>query len=422
MRVKISVKDLLGAFALADSGAKTTVRKVSRSETERIPALLTFEARCTDGGSLKLRTLGKFPAADVTTSVIVDAIVDEEGVHSCDLEDARAAFGRLKKTAKRGTLVELSSDDRMNSIAVKSGNATARIPKDYDSRVEAFEDALTVAVVPPSDIKAALDMSKGMKLGIDGSLYGHVVSFGDGVAVAMDNRNAELLAVPTVPEEIFPVHVPRQVLAVLARSSEPARIADGYASSGMARVRWRLVGNRIQADGMFSAMRRLACGKFSAMRRLASGMFSATTLDGGELRQALTSLSAFMAKGDVISLIPDECGVRILRYDVRDNAHDLYVTRKVCVAPNEWSDRDVVVESRQVLADCAEVLVGALWPLPHPISLSASRLERVLGDADGIDMFLDDDPGGLVVAHVHGDPVVHLMCQSPCPFKGVDTI
>lgn len=411
MRVRISVKDLLDAFALADSGAKATVRKVSDGETERIPALLTLEAGCTDGGSLKLRTLGKFPAADVTTSVAVAAIVDEEGVHSCDLEDVRAAFGRLKKTAKRGTLVELSSDDRMSSVVVKSGNATARIPEDRDSRVEAFDDAPTVAVFSPNDIKAALDMSNGMKLGVDGEIWGHVVSFGHGIAAAMDDRNAEFLAVPTVPEEIFPVHVPRKVLAVLARSSEPVRIGDGYASSGAVRIRWRLLGNRTHMDGLFNCIRRLADGKSAA-----------TTIDGDELRQALSSMSAFLTKGDVIRLIPDECGVRILRYDVRDNAADPYVTRKVCAAPTVLRGPDVLVETRRTFADRAEVLVSALWPLPHPVTLSAARLKRVLGDADGIDLCLDGDPGGLVAAHVHGDPVVHLMCQQPCPFAGVDTI
>ena len=411
MQVKISVKDLLDTFALADSGAKAVERKVSRSQTERTPALLTFEARCDCGGSLKIRTLGEFPAAVVTTSVVVEAIVREEGVHSCDLEDARAAFGRLKKTAKRGTWVELNSDDTSDFIVVKTEKAVVRIPKDRDSRVEDFADMTTVAVVPPNDIRAALEMSRGMKLGIDGELLGHVVTFGHGAAAALDYRNAELLAVPSVPEDAPPIHVPRQALTVLARTSDPVHIAEGYAESGRVRIAWRLVGNRTHADGMFNSIRRLADGKSAA-----------TTLDGDELRQALASLSAFLAKGDVIRLLPNECGVKILRYDVRDNAPDLYVMRKVCAAPTKDRDRDVVVETRQTFADRAEVLVGALWPLPHPITLSASRLARVLGDADGIDMFLDDDPEGLVAAHVHGDPVVHLMCQCPCPFKGVDTI
>lgn len=399
MRVKISAKDLLEAFSLADSGAKATVRKVSRSETERIPALLTFEARCSEGGSLKIRTLGEFPAAAVTTSAVVEAIVREEGVHSCDLEDARAAFGRLKKTAKRGTWVELSSDDVSDSIVVKTDKAAVRIPKDRDSRVEAFVDVPTAASVPSNDIRAALDMSmsKGMRRGQDGLLLGHVVSFGHGIAAAMDDRNAEILAVPSIPEDAQPIHVPRQALAVLARSAEPARIGDGYASAGTVRIMWRLIGNRTQADTMLGFLRRFADGKSAT-----------TTFDGSELRQALASLSAFLTKGDVISLLPDECGVKILRYDVRDNATDLYVTRKI--------------ETRQTLADRAEVLVGALWPLPHVVTLSASRLKGILGDADGVDLCLDGDPSGPVAAHVHGDPVVHIMCQQPCPFAGVDTI
>ena len=120
--------------------------------------------------------------------------------------------------------------------------------------------------------------------------------------------------------------------------------------------------------------------------------------------------------------VENEAGVKILRYDVRDNATDLYVKRKVCEAPTEYSDRDVVVGERRELADSAEVLVNAPWPLPHAVALSASRLRRILGDADGIDLCPDRDPAGPVVARVHGDPVVHLMCQCPCPFKGVDTI
>lgn len=391
MRVGISVKDLLDTFALADSGAKATVRKVSKSETERTPALLTFEARCDCGGSLKIRTLGEFPAAAVTTSAVVEAIVREEGVHSCDLEDVRAMLGRLKKTVKRGTWVELSSDDTSDFIVVKTEKAVVRIPKDRDSRVEDFADMTTVAVIPANGIKAALDMSKGMRRGPDGSFLGHVVSFGHGIAAAMDERNAEVLAMPTVPPDVFPTHVPRQALTVLARSGEPARIGDGYASSGKVRMTWRLIGNRAQADTMLDFLRKFADGKSAT-----------TTLDGSELRQALASLSAFLTKGDVISLLPNECGVKILRYDVRDN--------------------DVVVETRQTLADRAEVLVGALWPMPHVVTLSASRLKGILGDADGIDLCLDGDPSGPVAAHVHGDPVVHIMCQQPCPFAGVDTI
>lgn len=385
MRVQISARDLLDTFALADSGAKAVERKVSRSQTERTPALLTFEARCDCCGSLKIRTLGEFPAAAVTTSAVVEAIVREEGVHSCGLEDARAAFGRLKKTAKRGTWVELESDDRSDFIVVKTEKAVVRIPKDRDSRVEDFADMTTVAVIPANDIKAALEMSKGMRLGMDGSLLGHVVSFGHGIAAAMDERNAEVLSLPAILEA-YPIHVPRKALAVLARSGEPARIGDGYASSGMVQVTWRLIGNRTQADTMLDFLRRFADGKSAT-----------TTLDGSELRQALASLSAFLTKGDVISLLPDECGVKILRYDVRDDA-DL------------------------TSADRAEVLVGTLWPLPRAITLSAARLKRILGDADGIDLSLDDDPGGLVAAHVHGDPVVHIMCQQPCPFEGVDAI
>lgn len=411
MLVKISAKGLLEAFALSDSGARATVRKVSRSEAERIPALLTFEARCDCGGSLRIRTLGEFPAAAVTTSAVVEAIVREEGVHSCDLEDARAAFGRLKKTAKRGTWVELESDDTSDFIVVKTEKTVVRIPKDRDSRVEALADAPTVAAVLSGDIKAVLEMSKGMRLGTDGSLLGHVVSFGHGIAAAMDERNAEVLATPTAPADAFPVHVPRQALAVLARSPEPARIGDGYASSGMVQVKWRLLGNRAHADTMLGFLRRFVDGKSAT-----------TTLDGSELRQALASLSAFLTKGDVISLLPDECGVKILRYDVRDNATDLYVTRKICDAPTILRDHDVVVETRQTLADRAEVLVGALWPMPHVVTLSASRLKGILGDADGIDLCLDGDPSGPVAAHVHGDPVVHIMCQQPCPFAGVNTI
>lgn len=158
------------------------------------------------------------------------------------------------------------------------------------------------------------------------------------------------------------------------------------------------------------------------LRKFADGKSATTTLDGSELRQALASLSAFLTKGDVISLLPDECGVKILRYDVRDNATDLYVTRKICEAPMVSRDRDVVVETRQTLADRAEVLVGTLWPLPRAIALSAAKLKRILGDADGIDLCLDGDPSGPVAAHVHGDPVVHIMCQQPCPFEGVDAI
>lgn len=414
MRVKISAKDLLDAFALADSGAKAVGRKVSRSKTERTPALLTFEARCDCGGSLKIRTLGEFPAAAVTTSVVVEAIVREEGVYSCDLEDARAAFGRLKKTAKRGTWVELEAYDKRglpDDVLVKAGGSTMRIPKDRDSRVEAFADMPTVAVILSNDIRAALEMLKGMGRGQDGSLLGHVVSFGHGIAAAMDERNAEVLAVPSIPEDVRPIHVPRQVLAVLARSPEPARIADEYAKSGRVRVMWRLIGNRAHADTMPDFLRRFADGKSAT-----------TTIDGDELRQALASLSAFLTKGDVISLLPSECGVKVLRYDVRDNASDLYVTRKVCEAPTVWCDHDVVVSERQTFADRAEVLVGALWPLPHSVTLSAARLKVILGDADGIDLCLDGDPGGPVAAHVHGDPVVHIMCQQPCPFAGVDTI
>lgn len=376
MRVKISVKGLLGAFALADSGAKT----------ERIPALLTFEARCDCGGSLMIRTLGEFPAATVTTSAVVEAIVREEGVHSCDLNDARAAFGRLKKTAKRGTWVGLSSDDTLDGILAKADKSTVCIPKDRDSRVEDFADMTAAVVIPSNDIKAALKMSKGLRCGQDGSLIGHVVSFGHGIAAAMDERNAEILAVPSVPEDAPPIHVPRQALTLLARSSDPVHIADGYASAGTVRIMWRLLGNRAQADTMLDFLRRFADGKSAT-----------TSFDGSELRQALVSLSAFLSKGDVISLLPSECGVKILRYDVRDDA-DL------------------------TSADRAEVLVGTLWPLPHAITLSAARLKRILGDADGIDLSLDDDPDGLVVAHVHGDPVVHIMCQQPCPFEDVDTI
>ena len=412
MRVKISVRELLEAFALADSGAKATVRKVSRKETERTPALLTFEARSGRGGSLEIRTLGEFPAAVITTSVVVEAAVDEEGVHTCDLEDARAAFGRLKKTAKRGTLVELNSDNARDSIPMRAGNVSACIPRDRDSRVEPIVDVpVSMAAVSPEAIHAALDMSKGLVPGTDGELFGHTVTFGHGLAAAMDSRNAEFLAVPAVPEDAFPIHVPRQVLSMLMRSSEPAHIADGYASSGKLCARWRLIGNRTHADGLFSGIRRLADGKSAA-----------TTLDGDELRQALSSLSAFLTKGDVLSLLPNEAGVKILRYDVRDNATDLYVKRKVCEAPTEYSDRDVVVGERRELADSAEVLVNAPWPLPHAVALSASRLRRILGDADGIDLCPDRDPAGPVVARVHGDPVVHLMCQCPCPFKGVDTI
>lgn len=412
MRVKISAKDLLDTFALADSGAKAVERKVSRSQTERTPALLTFEARCDCGGSLKIRTLGEFPAAAVTTSAVVEAIVREEGVHSCDLEDARAAFGRLKKTAKRRhAWVELESDDRSDSVLVRTGGSAMRIPKDRDSRVEAFADRPTVAVILSNDIRAVLDMVRGMRRGQDGSLLGHVVSFGHGIAAAMDERNAEILTVPSIPKDASPIHVPRQVLTVLARSNDPARIADGYASCGRVRLMWRLIGNREHADTMLDFMRKLADGRSAT-----------TTIDGGELRQALASLSAFLTKGDVINLIPNECGVKILRYDVRDNAADLYVTRKVCEAPTVWRDHDVVVSERQTFADRAEVLVGALWPLPHSVTLSASRLKGILGDADGIDLCLDGAPGGLVAAHVHGDPVVHIMCQQPCPFAGVDTI
>lgn len=386
MRVKISVKDLLDAFALADSGAKATVRKVSKSKTERIPALLTFEARCSEGGSLKIRTLGEFSAAAITTSAVVEAIVHEEGVHSCDLEDARAALGRLKKTVKRGEWAELYSDDASDFIVVKADKVAVRIPKDRDSRVGAFADVPTAASVPSNDIKTALEMSKGMRRGLDGSLLGHVVSFGHGIAAAMDERNAEVLAVPSIPEDARPIHVPRQALTVLARSSEPARIGDGYASSGKVRIMWRLIGNRVQADTMLDFLRKFADGKSAT-----------TTLDGSELRQALASLSAFLTKGDVISLLPNECGVKVLRYDVRDG-DDL------------------------TSADRAEVLVGALWPMPHAVTLSASRLKGILGDADGIDLCLDRDPSGPVAAHVHGDPVVHIMCQQPCPFAGVDTI
>lgn len=410
MRVKISVKDLLDMFALADSGAKAVERKVSRSQTERTPALLTFEARCDCGGALKIRTLGEFPAAVVTTSAVVGAIVHEEGVHSCDLEDARAAFGRLKKTAKRGTWVELDAYDGPDDILVKADKSTLRIPKDRDSRVEAFTGMPAKAVVPPNDIRSALEMSKGVKLGVD-ELFGHVVTFGHGTAAAMGHRNAALLAVPSVPEEVPPIHVPRQVLTVLARTSDPVHIADGYAESGMVRIAWRLVGNCTHADGTFNGIRRLADGKSAT-----------TTIDGDELRQALASLSAFLTKGDAISLLPDECGVKILRYDVRDNAPDLYVTRKVCAAPTKDRGRDAVIETQQTFADRAEVLVGTFWPLPHAVTLSAATLKRILGDSDGIDLCLDDDPGGLVAAHVHGDPVVHLMCQCLCPFKGVDTI
>lgn len=411
MRVKISAKDLLDTFALADSGAKAVERKVSRSKTERTPAMLTFEARCDCGGSLKIRTLGEFPAAVVTTSAAVGAPVHEEGVYSCDLEDARAAFGRLKKTAKRGTWVELDAYDGSDDILVKADRSTLHIPRDRDSIVEAFAYMPTAAVVPPNDIRAALEMSKGMKLGIDGELFGHVVTFGHGTAAAMDHRNAELLAVPSVPEDAPPIHVPRQVLAVLARASDPVHIADGYAESGRVRIAWRLAGNRTHADGTFNGIRRLADWKSAT-----------TTIDGDELRRALVSISAFMTKGNAISLLPNECGAKILRYDVRDNAPDLYVTREVCAAPTKDRGRDVVVETRQTFADRAEVLVGALWPLPHAVTLSAATLKRILGDADGIDLCLDDDPEGLVAAHVHGDPVVHLMCQCPCPFKGVDTI
>lgn len=413
MRVKISVKNLLEAFAIADSGAKAVVRKVSRTKTECTPAMLTFEARCAGGGALKIRTLGEFPAAVVTTSAVVEAIVEEEGVHSCDLEDARAAFAKLKKTAKRGTWVDLSSDDFSDSVLTRTGNTALPIPKDRDTRVDDFADVPAVAVIPSCGIRAALDMSKGMVLGVDGELFGHVVSFGHGIAAASDNRNAEFLAMPTVPDDASPIHVPRQVLTVLARSPESAaHIADGYASSGAVRVTWRLIGNRTHADFLFGRIRGLADGKAAA----------ATTIDGGELRQALASLSAFLAKGDAIRLIPDECGVRILRYDVRDDAHDLYVTRKVCEAPTVSRDHDVVVGERQTLADRAEVLVGALWPLPRAVTLPASRLKRILGNADGLDLCLDRDPCGPVAAHVHGDPVVHLMCQCPCPFNDADTI
>lgn len=411
MLVKISAKDLLDTFTLADSGAKAVGRRVSRSHTERTPALLTFEARCDCGGSLKIRTFGEFPAAAVTTSAVVEAIVSEEGVHSCDLEDARAAFGRLKKTAKRGTWVEMYAEDRSDSVTVKAGGSTLHIPKDRDSRVEAFAYMPTAALIPSNDIRAALEMAKGMKLGVDGELFGHVVTFGHGTAAAMDHRNAELLAVPSVPEDAPPIHVPRQVLTVLARTSDPVHIADGYAESGMVRIAWRLVGNRTHADGTLNGIRRLADGKSAT-----------TTIDGDELRQALSSLSAFLTKGDAISLLPNECGAKIIRYDVRDNAPDLYVTRKVCAAPTKDRDRDAVIETRQTFADRAEVLVGALWPLPHSVTLSAARLKRILGDADGIDLCLDGDPGGPVAAHVHGDPVVHIMCQQPCPFAGVDTI
>ena len=410
MRVKISVKDLLAAFAFADSGAKAVVRKVSRTKTERTPAMLTFEARCTGGGSLKIRTLGEFPAAVVTTSVVVEAIVDEEGVHSCDLEDARAAFAKLKKTAKRGTWVELSSNDFSDSVLTRTGNSALQIPKDR-TRVEDFAGMPAVAVITADDIHAMLDMSKGMALGVDGEIFGHVVSVGHGIAAAMDYRNMEFIALPTVPDDASPIHVPRQVLTVLARSSEPAQIADGYASSGTVRVTWRLIGNLAHADMLFRDVRRFADGKSAV-----------TTIDGEEFRQALASISAFLTKGDALRMLPDECGVRILRYDVRDDAHDLYVTRKVCKAPNEWSDHDVVVGERRTLADRAEVLVGALWPLPRAVTLPASRLRRILGDADGIDLCLGGDPYGLVVARVHGDPVVHLMCQCPCPFKDADTI
>ena len=386
MRVKISAKDLLDTFALADSGAKAVKRKVSRSQTERTPALLTFEARCDCGGTLNMRTFGEFPVAAVTTSVVVEAIVREEGVHSCDLEDARAALGRLKKTVKRGTWVELSSDNTSDSIVAKTEKTVVRIPKDRDSRVEALADAPTVAAVLSGDIKAVLEMSKGMRLGTDGSLLGHVVSFGHGIAAAMDERNAEVLAIPAIPADAFPVHVPRQALTVLTRSSEPARIGDGYASSGKVRVMWRLIGNRTQADTMLGFLRRFADGKSAT-----------TTFDGSELRQALASLSAFLTKGDVISILPNECGVKILRYDVRDG--------------------DDLTSS-----DRAEILVGTLWPLPRAITLSAARIKRILGDSDGIGLSLDDDPGGPVAAHVYGDPVVHIMCQQPCPFAGVDTI
>ena len=408
MRVKISVKDLLEAFALADSGAKTTVRKVSKTETERIPALLTLEARC---GSLKIRTFGEFPVAAVTTSAVVGAIVHEEGVHTCDLEDARAALGRLKKTAKRGTWVELSSDNTMDAILIKAGGSVIRIPKDYDSQVDAFADAPIVSVIPPNDIKAALDMSTGIKRGLNGSILGHVVSFGGGIAAAMDERNAEILAISAVQVDDLHIHVPRQVMTALVRSGEPARIGDGYASGGKVRIMWRLLGNRAQADTMLDFLRKVAYGKPAT-----------TTIDGDELRQALVSLSAFLTKGDAISLLPNECGVKILRYDVRDNATSLYVTREVCEAPTKSRFCDVVIETRQALADRAEVLVGALWPLPGAVTLPASRLKSILGNANGIDLCLDGDPGGPVVAHVHGDPVVHLMCQCPCPFKGVDTI
>lgn len=412
MRVKISVRELLEAFALADSGAKAVVRKVSKKETERTPALLTFEARCDRGGSLEIRTHGEFPAAVITASVVVEAIVDEEGVHSCDLEDARAAFGRFKKTAKRGTLVELNSDGTWDRISTKAGNISACIPRDRDSRVEPIADVpVRMAVVSPDAIRSALDMSKGLVPGTDGELFGHVVTFGHGLAAAMDSRYAEFLTIPAVPEDAFPIHVPRQVLSMLMRSSEPAHIADGYASSGVLCARWRLTGNRAHADGLFNGIRRLADGKSAA-----------TTIDGDELRQALSSLSAFLTKGDVISLLPNECGVKILRYDVRDNATDLYVKRKVCKAPSEDSKCDVVVEERRELADRAEVFVSAIWPLPHAVALSASRLKRALGDADGIDLCLDRGSGGPVVARVHGDPVVHLMCQCPCPFKGMDAI
>lgn len=388
MRVKISVKDLLDTFALADSGAKA-VRKVGRSQTERTPALLTFEARCDHGGSLKIRTLGEFPAAVVTTCAVVDAIVWEEGVHSCDLEDARVMLGRLKKTAKRGMWAELNSDDASDFVTVKTDKSAVRIPKDRDSRVGAFADVPTAASVPSNDIKAALEMSKGIQRGTDGSLLGHVVSFGHGIAAAMDKRNAEILAVPTVPTDAPPIHVPLQVLALLARSAEPAHIADGYASSGRVRATWRLIGNSAQAGTMLDFLRKLAVGK------------PAVSFDGNELRQALKSLSAFLTKGDVISLLPSECGAKILRYDVRDNDTDL------------------------TSADRAEVLVGACWPLPRAVTLSASRLKRVLGDAGGVDLCLGglgDEPGDPVAAHVHGDPVSHIMCQQPCPFEGVDTI
>lgn len=386
MLVKISIKDLLETFALADSGAKATVRKVDRSKTERTPALLTFAARCDRGGSLMISTSGEFPSAAITTSAVVEAVVREEGVHTCDLEDARARFGQLKKTAKRGMWAELYADDASDCILVKTDKATVRIPRDPDSRVETLADVPPVTVVPASDIRAALELSKGMRPGTDGALMGHVVSFGHGIVVAWDERNAEILSVPAITPDASPVHVPRQALAVLARSGGSVHIGDGYASCGRVQVSWRLIGNGTQADMMFDFLRKLAHGRPAT-----------TTFDGAELRQALASLTAFLTKGDVIRLLPSECGARILRYDVRD-------------------------DSDLASADRAEVLVGALWPLPCAITLPASRLKRVLGNADVVDLCLGEEPGDPVAARVHGDPVAHIMCQCPCPFEGVDTI